>query len=135
MNKLNILLIIFFIFLIHFFDGFKNIYKISKRDYESRMQLSHGYCEKESYGFYNEMVKKHQINKYKVIQQNYEGYPLFRGFFYEKDLMQDKVFVLILNYPSTTIPNSIQVEGVNVNLSELSLLERKKNCYLYVFNS
>ena len=135
MNKFNILLIIFSIFLIHFFDGFKNIYKISKRDYENRMQLSHGYCEKESYGFYNEMVKKHKINKYKVIQQNYEGYPLVRGFFYEKDLVEDKVFVLILNYPSTTIPNSIQVEGVSINLNELNLLERKKNCYLYVFNS
>ena len=49
--------------------------------------------------FYNDMVKKYQINKYQVIQQNYEMYPLLRGFFYEKELRKDKKFILILNYP------------------------------------
>lgn len=135
MKKLNVLIIIFFIFLIHFFDGFKNIYKISKRSYESRMQATHGYCEKESFGFYNDMVQKYEINKYKVIQQNYTGYPLFSGFFYQKDLNPNKKFVLILNYPNADLPNLIKVEGKNINLSELNLLEQKNNCYLYIFNS
>ena len=48
MNKVNILLTIFLVFVIHYFDGFKNIYKIYKRSYESRMQSTHGFCEKES---------------------------------------------------------------------------------------
>lgn len=134
MKEMNILLVIFFIFLIHFFDGFKNIYKISKRSYESRMERTHGYCGKESFGFYNEMVKKYEINKYKVIQQNYESYPLLRGFFYEKELRKNKKFVLILNYPNSTLPNLLKVEGVNINLNKLNLLEQKNNCYLYIFN-
>lgn len=134
MKNINILLVIFFIFLIHFFDGFKNIYKISKRSYESRMERTHGYCGKESFGFYNEMVKKYEINKYKVIQQNYESYPLLRGFFHEKELRKDKKFVLILNYPNSTLPNLLKVERVNINLSKLNLLEQKNNCYLYIFN-
>ena len=51
MNKFNLLLVIFFFFLVHFFDGFKNIYEISKRSYENRMQRTHGYYEKSHYGF------------------------------------------------------------------------------------
>ncbi len=133
MKKLNILLTIFSIFLIHYFEGFKNIYKILNRDYESRMERTHGYCNKESFGFYNDMVKKYQINKYQVIQQNYEMYPLLRGFFYEKELRKDKKFILILNYPDSKLPNLIEVEGVKIGLNEIKLLEKKKNCYLYIF--
>ena len=98
------------------------------------MERTHGYCGKESFGFYNEMVKKYDINKYKVIQQNFESYPLLRGFFYEKDLRQDKKFVMILNYPNSTLPNLIEIEGANINLSKLNLIEQKNNCYLYIFN-
>ena len=134
MYNLNFFLIVFFIFTIHLFDGFKNIYKISKRSYESRMNLTHGYCEKESFGFYKDMVKKYQINQYEVIQQNYEGYPLLRGYFYEKELRDDKKFVLILNYPDSKLPDVLEVEGVNINLFKLNLLEQKNNCYLYIFN-
>ncbi len=133
MKKLNILLIIFFVFVIHYFDGFENTYKISKRDYNNRMERTHGYCSKESFGFYNEMVNKYQINKYKLIQQNYEAYPLLRGFFYEKELKKDKKFVLILNYPNSNLPNLLKVEGIDVNLNEIRLLEKKNNCYLYIF--
>ena len=135
MSKTNISLILFFIFLIHFFDGFKNIYQISKRTYESRMQKTHGYCGKESYGFYSDMVKTYKINKYKVIQQNYESYPLLRGFFYEKNLSTDKTFILMLNYPDSNIPDSFKVEGIDVNLSELNLLQQKNNCYLYKYKN
>ena len=49
------------------------------------MQTTHGYCENDSYGFYSEMVEKFKINNYIVFQENYEGYPLFRGFFYKKE--------------------------------------------------
>ena len=96
------------------------------------MERTHGYCNKESFGFYNDMVKKYQINKYQVIQQNYEMYPLLRGFFYEKELRKDKKFILILNYPDSKLPNLIEVEGVKIGLNEIKLLE-KKNCYLYIF--
>ena len=133
MKKLNFLLIIFFVFLIHYFEGFKNIYKISKRDYISRMERTHGYCNNEAFGFYNQMVKKYNINKYEVIQQNYEVYPLLRGFFYEKELKKDKKFLLILNYPDSNLPDLIEVEGKKINLNEIKLLEQKKNCYLYIF--
>ena len=81
------------------------------------------------------MVKKYEINKYKVIQENYESYPLLRGFFYEKDMRLDKKFVLILNYPYTNLPETLKVEGKEINLSNLKLLEQKNNCYLYIFNS
>tara|TARA_B100001175_G_C18880185_1_gene343963 strand:+ start:136 stop:435 length:300 start_codon:yes stop_codon:yes gene_type:complete len=99
------------------------------------MQATHGYCEKESFGFYNDMVQKYEINKYKVIQQNYIGYPLFSAFFYQKDLNPNKKFVLILNYPNADLPKLIKVAGKNINLSEIKLLEQKNNCYLYIFNS
>jgi len=133
MKRLNFLLTIFFVFLIHYFEGFRNIYEIFKRDYINRMERTHGYCNKESFGFYNQIVKKYNINKYEVIQQNYEVYPLLRGFFYEKELKKDKKFVLILNYPDSNLPDLIEVEGKKINLNEIKLLEQKKNCYLYIF--
>jgi hypothetical protein len=132
-KKIYTLLIILSIFSIHFFDGFKNIYLISRIDYESRMQKTHGYCGKESYGFYNDMVRKYEINNYKVIQENYKTYPLLRGLFYKKKLSLNKKFVLILNYPKNTLPNQLKVEGIHINLNELNLLEQKNNCYLYIF--
>ena len=72
MKNLNIFFLIFFIFLVHYFEGFENIYKISKRNYESRMQRTHGYCDRESYGFYRDMVRKYEINKYIIIQENFK---------------------------------------------------------------
>ncbi len=130
-NKENLILIFILLFFIHLFDGFENTFKITKRSYDSRMQITHGYCENESYGFYNEMVEKFKINNYQVTQENYEGYPLFRGFFYKKDTTPNKEFYLLLNYHKSIIPDTVTVEGKKVNLNELDLLFNKKNCYLF----
>ena len=51
----------------------------------------------------------------------------------KKELRKDKKFILILNYPDSKLPNLIEVEGVKIGLNEIKLLEKKKNCYLYIF--
>ena len=70
-NLNSLLLITILLSFVHLFDGFENTFKILIRPYETRMQLTHGYCQNESYGFYSDVVKKFQINKYKVYQETY----------------------------------------------------------------
>jgi hypothetical protein len=134
-NKLfkieNIIIIFILLSFIHLFNGFENTYKIIKRSYEARMQITHGYCQNDSYGFYSEMVEKFKINDFKVVQENYEGYPLFRGFFYKKDKKIDEKFYLLLNYNKSIFPEVISVEGKKILLKDLDLLFKKKNCYLF----
>ena len=130
-NLNSLLLIIILLSFVHLFDGFENTFKILIRPYETRMQLTHGYCQNESYGFYSDVVKKFQINKYKVYQENYDGYPLFRGFFYKKKTQFDEEFYLLLNSDKQKTSEFISVEGVKVNTNELELVFNKKNCYLF----
>ena len=130
-NLNSFFLIIILLSFVHLFDGFENTFKILIRPYETRMQLTHGYCQNESYGFYSDVVKKFQINKYKVYQENYDGYPLFRGFFYKKKTQFDEEFYLLLNSDKQKTSEFISVEGVKINTNELELVFNKKNCYLF----
>jgi len=130
-NLNSFFLIIILLSFVHLFDGFENTFKILIRPYETRMQLTHGYCQNESYGFYSDVVKKYQINNYKVYQENYDGYPLFRGFFYKKKTQSDEEFYLLLNSDKQKTSKFISVEGVKVNTNELELVFNKKNCYLF----
>ena len=127
----HLIIIFILIFVINLFNGFENTYKIIKRSYESRMQTTHGYCENDSYGFYSEMVEKFKINNYIVSQENYEGYPLFRGFFYKKEKKLNEKFYLLLNYNKSIFPEIISIEGKEIFLKDLDLLFNKKNCYLF----
>ena len=129
-NLNSLLLIIILLSFVHLFDGFENTFKILIRPYETRMQLTHGYCQNESYRFYSDVVKKFQINKYKVYQENYDGYPLFRGFFYKKKTQLNEEFYLLLNYNKQKTSEFISVEGVKINTDKLELVFNKKNCYL-----
>ena len=130
-NLNSFFLIIILLSFVHLFDGFENTFKILIRPYETRMQLTHGYCQNESYGFYSDVVKKYQINKYKVYQENYDGYPLFRGFFYKKKTQFDEEFYLLLNSDKQKTSEFISVEGVKINTNKLELVFNKKNCYLF----
>ena len=130
-NLNSFFLIIILLSFVHLFDGFENTFKILIRPYETRMQLTHGYCQNESYGFYSDVVKKIKINKYKVYQENYDGYPLFRGFFYKKKTQFDEEFYLLLNSDKQKTSEFISVEGVKINTNKLELVFNKKNCYLF----
>lgn len=127
----NFIIIIVLLTFIHLFDGFENAFKIFKRSYETRMEITHGYCQNESYGFYRDVVRKYKINNYQENQENYDGYPLFRGFFYKKKIQSNEEFYLLLNYDKSNFPEFISVEGHKINVNKLELLFNKKNCYLF----
>ena len=52
---------------------------------------------------------------------------------FEWDGIAHWFFKTILNYPNSNLPNLLKVEGIDVNLNEIRLLEKKNNCYLYIF--
>jgi len=134
MKNNNFLIILFFLFSIHLLNGFENVYKVLKRSYLSRMQITHGYCGKESFGFYNEMINKYKINEYQNFQKNYESFPLLRGLFYIKDVKFEKKFILLLNFPFPNQDEFIELEGKKFEIRKLKLLEQKNNCFLYEYN-
>ena len=65
------------------------------------------------------------------FQENYDGYPLFRGFFYKKKTQLNEEFYLLLNSDKPKPSEFISVEGVKINTNELVLVFNKKNCYLF----
>jgi len=66
-NQQNVIFSLFLFFLLIILiikiDFFKNLYFLSKNNYTERMINNYGYCEKESYGFLNDLIKKHQFTK------------------------------------------------------------------------
>ena len=55
-NILFLILVILIIF--KFFNMPYNLYSLLHWNYDSRLEQTYGYCEKESWGFYNSISKK-----------------------------------------------------------------------------
>jgi hypothetical protein len=76
-NKIqqNVIFCLFLFFLLIILlikiDFFKHLYFLSKNNYTERMINTYGYCDKESYGFLNDLIKKQQFTKNpKILNSN-----------------------------------------------------------------
>ena len=75
----KIFLLIFSIFIFQLFKLPYNFYYIKNSDYNSRMIISHGYCDKESYGFITETIRQFDLTDSFPIREIYYPTPGLEG--------------------------------------------------------
>ena len=64
----NLFFIFFFIIILKSFNTFYNTYSVLTSDYEKRLVYNYGYCQKESWGFYNFVIKEYNLQKKSEIK-------------------------------------------------------------------
>ena len=124
-------LILPFLLILFIFQFFKlpfSAYNVLKWDYEDRMVQAYGYCEKESWGFYNYVIKKFELKQKPINIINHQCNITLEYFFnLNKSNKINSKYYLILNYQSKddeTIFESYK------NLKNYKILHRDNNCYL-----
>ena len=123
--------IITFVLILFLFQFFKlpySAYNLLKWDYNNRMTQFYGYCDNESWGFYNYVIKKFELKNKSINISNYEGHVKLDVLFNLNRSIDNKSnYYLILNY------QSINDETIFDNfeyLKDYKILYRYNNCYL-----
>jgi len=133
-NRNNLLYLIFFIMLIKLFNAFYSTYYISKWDYKTRMTQHYGYCDRESWGFYEEVSKKFDLKNEEIRIINNGGYviidPLFKDINNSKNI--NSKYLMLLNFQSE-INKDIYSSKIE-NIDKYSVKYRLGNCYLLKLN-
>ena len=133
-NTKNILFfIIFFLIILKFFNTFYNSYSISLWNYKERMTQAYGYCQNESWGFYNYVIKKYNLENKKIKIINDEGFVVVDALFKNINVTnKDYKYLMILNFQSKNKQNIYDMKIENIN--NFSIKYRFNNCYLLELN-
>ena len=133
-NRNNLLYLIFFIMIIKLFNAFYSTYYISRWDYKTRMTQHYGYCDRESWGFYEDVSKKFDLKNKEIRIINNGGYVIIDALF--KDIKNSKKinskYLMLLNFQSE-INKDIYSSKIE-NISKYSVKYRLGNCYLLELN-
>ena len=123
--------IITFVLILFLFQFFKlpySAYNLLKWDYNNRMTQFYGYCDNESWGFYNYVIKKFELKNKSINIINYEGHVTLDVLFNLNRSIDNKSnYYLILNYQS--INDEIIFDNFDY-LKDYKILYRYNNCYL-----
>jgi hypothetical protein len=121
-NKFNFILI-FSIFVMQFNNFFLNVYIVLKKNYEERMILAYGYCDKQGYGFVKKINDEFNIsNNVKII--NYDNkYPSSNIFINQfHDIENYQYLILLNNYEN----NNFEIEFNKIKDYQACSLYKKK---------
>ena len=139
-NKFVFLILV----IILIFQTFKlpyNFYFIKNRDYNSRMVISHGYCEKDSYGFIKETLEKFKILDSFPIRKIYYPTPGLEGLLKKTKVKYNDKYLFLLNFAENenfNLENLKQktfiVKDFSIDLSEYYLAKRSGNCFFWIKN-
>lgn len=122
----HLLMVLVLIFLGAYFNFFLNTHLIFKNDFKKRMILSHGYCEKEGYGFVEYTLNKYKLNQnIRVINSQSNNYPDIWGYFYKNNQKFIKEYLILINFNE---------EQLSAYLNNFKIKEKKNNCYLLQIN-
>mgnify|MGYP001280820715 FL=1 len=132
-TKLIFFFFIFLISILKFFNTPYNLYSILNWDYENRMEQNYGFCERESWGFYNFVIENYNLTKVDIRIINDEGFVTLENLFNIKESYSENAkFVILLNYLSE---NNEDIGNGKYNfLKNYSIQYRNKNCYLLNLN-
>ena len=104
LRKLNIkkfflVLLVFFLIILKFFDTPYNLYSILNWNYNERMEQKYGNCKNESWGFYKTISDKFNLERDNIKIINEEGHVTLENLFnIKKDNSNDaKYFILVLS--------------------------------------
>tara|TARA_Y100000389_G_C17248234_1_gene406734 strand:- start:261 stop:692 length:432 start_codon:yes stop_codon:yes gene_type:complete len=137
-QKKNIILLILILLIFQFFKLPYSAYNLLKWSHENRMVQSYGYCEKESWGFYDYVTKRFNLKDKQMMVINHEGHVTLEfllnfkssvGEHYSIDEnKKSKIdYYLIVNFQSV---NDETIFDYYTDLSNFRILYRYNNCYL-----
>lgn len=121
-----------------FFNTPYNIYSILNWNYDSRLEQVYGYCEKESWGFYNSISKKFNLKNENIGIINDEGHvtleQLFNFSAVDANAVETKntKYLILLNYKSEN--NQDIFDSKYDFVKNYRIKYRYNNCYLLELN-
>ena len=122
LSKKNFYLIIFFVFIIQFYEGFLNTYILIKKSYEERMIEHGGFCEKQGYGFTKFINHKYKnLTDLNIPVINFLDFPTAEGYFYKTDKKNSINYIIIINPPEEDLKKKY--------FKNYYVIEKSLNCY------
>ncbi len=119
--KNNFYFILILVFITINFNGLEKIYLVHLKDYDQRLLVAYGYCDKEGYGFVKKNINNEIIKSNFNIENNGD-FPSIKGFFYNFKTKTDKnTYVFLINQNK---------ELNNDYLNNYKILKKEENCYL-----
>lgn len=134
-NKIKIIFffIIVSLIVLKFFNTPYNFYSLLNWNYEKRMEQNYGFCENESWGFYNFVSKKFDLEKEEINLINDQNFVTPERLFNKIKTDSKKTkFLMILNYQSQNDENIFN--GKYDFLSNYKIKIKYNNCYLLELN-
>ena len=127
--KVSILVIILALVIFKYFNTPYNFYSILNWNYNERMEQNYGYCENESWGFYNFVLEKFKLENEKITIINKKGNVTLENLFnIKKNNFESLNYLILLNYISENDENINQAKLLkNKNFETIY---RYNNCYL-----
>lgn len=131
--KFGFVFIIISLMILKFFNTPFNFYSIMNWNYEDRMDQNYGFCENESWGFHNYVIKKFELQNQEVNIINDSGnVTLERIFNLKKTNTENAKFYIILNYLSEN--NEKIFDSKYDFLKNYKIKYRYNNCFLMEIN-
>ena len=125
--------LIFFLIVIKFFNTSYNSYSLLLWDYNKRMTQEYGFCKNESWGFYNYVIKKYNLQNKKINIINDEGFIKLYSLFKDVKITDKNYkYLMILNFQSENDESIYNSKIANIN--NFSVKYRFNNCYLLELN-
>ena len=132
-NINNFFFLIFFLIIIKFFNTFYNSYSLLLHDYNKRMTQEYGFCNNESWGFYNYVINEYNLQNKKINIINNEGFVKIYSLFKDFDITHKNYeYLMLLNFKSE---NEEDIYNLKIhNIEDFSIRYRFNNCYLLKLN-
>jgi hypothetical protein len=126
----NLLLFLIILIITHFFNLFQNIFIIYKRNYEERMTLAYGNCERASYGFLKKAYEFTKSGNLNVINFEEHLWPPINNLFVKIDSDVDKKFIVLLNFTNYKDDSYINFSNQKFFFKKENVILKEGNCYL-----
>ena len=129
----DIFFLIIILAIFKFFNTPHNLYSILKWNHNSRLEQTYGFCEKESWGFYNLINKRFNLKDEKIRIINDEGYVTLEQLFNFNAVENENTrYLIFLNYKSE---NNQDIFNSKYDFVEnYKIKYRYNNCYLLELN-
>ena len=126
----NFLFLVIILIITHFFNLYQNIYIIYKRNYEERMTLAYGNCDRASYGFLKKVYELTKSENLNVINFEENLWPSINNLFIKLNKDIDIKFVVLLNFTDYKDNSYINFSNQKILLKSENIILKESNCYL-----
>ncbi len=103
------------------------------------MIMSHGYCEKESFGFTKNVIEEFKLQENYPYRLDYYPTPGLEGLLKKIKSNFDKKYILVLNYAQDENmkiddfkKKKLNIKDSKIDFSNYEIIKRSGNCFLWM---